>query len=178
MGSADEAVETFVELEVLRARVASDRAPLESSAFPLLAFGVLTLASAAVVAAWGAAALGVYWLLATPVGLALTLGHYRRVGSRVGLHGISGRRLAWWGAALAAAAFFAGVLAGPIAPCYVVSAGYVVFARIGAERALGALGLVLATTTLGLDVLDADAAQVLPLVFGAALTGSGLVLRR
>jgi hypothetical protein len=161
---------------------AKTRADLESLWFPLVLFRLLSAVSAAVALRWGGTALGVYWTVAGPTGgLATAAFYFRREQSR-GLRGAP----AWpyWATALAlfAVATATGSSPAPLVhnygPYLAVCVAYLVFASLGRSRGLGLVTLALAVITLGLAVLgQAPVVWLLPLLYGAAFVGTGLVLR-
>lgn len=177
--AAEEAVQTIAELEGIRAQVHGDLRPLGSLSFPLVVWGALTLLSA--IPAWfpPEAALGAYWLAAAPLGTVVVWRHFRGLERRIGVETPGGRAAMLWGVGLAAVASATGVLWGAVPVCYVLASGYAGFAWLVRSRAFGwlAAGLLMATAMLqatGVDRLEA----LLPLLFGGALLGTGIALRR
>src|SRR5712692_1231076 len=109
--------------------------------FPLLVFGWLALAAAAVQAVAGGLAMGVFWMVAAPLGIVTTSLWYARHSHRIGLS-----RSPWayvaTGAGIALAAGLLGALGrdrplGYSGPLLAVGLGYAVFA--GLERSRMAL---------------------------------------
>ena len=176
--SADEAVETLVELELVRTRVRADLAGLASVWFPLVIFGALTLVSAPV-AALGGAALGLYWLVASPLGLVLVwCRHYAGRSRRLGVARPGGHAIFAVGAGLAVCTFVAGALFAPTGPAYTLAAGYVVMGGFARSRVMVALGVGTGVVTLALDVGGAGRLGVLlPALIGAALLAAGMASR-
>lgn len=176
--SADEAVETIIELELVRTRVRDDLAPFSAVWFPLAVFGVLTVGSA-LAAAWaGGSALGPFWLVGAPLGLVLVWRHYAGLGRRLGVAASGGRGIFAVGTVLAFATYAAGALLGAVGPAYALAVGYVAMAWLARSRLMGALGLGLGAVTLALDLGDASRLDVLlPALFGPALLVAGLVSR-
>lgn len=178
------AEETLREVERLRHQT---RTGLGAFWFPLVLFGALSLASAAVAPLAGGEALGVYWAIAGPLGgIAISAYYYRRertigvqrpaapyvvtaVGIIVGTFVVSGIASTLGYAAAAAAA-----------PAIVVSVGYVAFAWLERSGGLAAIAAVLAALAaiLWASRLDADAlAIVLALAYGAVWLATGVAYR-
>jgi hypothetical protein len=176
--SADEAVETLVELELVRARVHGDLAGLASVWFPLVVFGGLTLASAGAAASGGGAALGVFWVVASPLGLVLVWRHYARRSRRIGIAAPGGHAMFALGAALAVGTFAAGALFPPTGPAYTLAAGYLVMGRVARSRTMTLLGAATAAVTLALELGGVARLDiVLPALLGGALLLAGMASR-
>jgi hypothetical protein len=175
---ADEAVQTIVELEGLRARVQGDLQPLRSLSFPLLLWGGLTLASA--IPAWfGGGWLGLYWLLAAPAGIFVVARHFGRLERRIGVVPPGSEAVLWLALALAVAMFAAGALLGGIAAGYVLAIGYAAFAWALRSRACLLLGAGMALLTAAVQVSDPGRPDaLLALLLGTAALGTGVALRR
>lgn len=176
--SADEAVETLVELELVRVRVRGDLAGLATVWFPLVVFGVLTLLSALAAAAGGGGALGVYWIVASPLGLVLVWRHYAGRSRRLGVAAPGGRAMFALGAGLVVCTFAAGALLAPTGPAYALAAGYVAMAWVAHSRVMLLLGIGTGAVTLALDVGGVGRLDVLlPALLGAALVLAGVASR-
>ena len=176
--SADDAIETLVELELVRARVRDDLAGLASVWFPPVVFGVLTLGGAVAAAVGGDEALGPYWLLASPLGLGLVWRHYARRSRRIGVPASAGRPMFAAGVALAVATFAAGALLSPTGPAYTLAAGYLVLAWLARSQVMAILGAGTGAVTLALDLGGVPGLDVLlPALLGAALLAAGMASR-
>lgn len=154
--------------------------------FPLLLFGVLSVLSAPVVAWFGGAALGAFWLVAGPAGGVATGVVSVRRGKRVGAEVPAGPYIAVAVLILAGALVAGWVgyalgehLISAAGPPLAISAGYLLFARIERNRALGwtaaglaALVVALLPTGIGPEPL----AAVLAVVYGAVFFATGVVL--
>lgn len=155
--------------------------------FPLVLFGVLTLASAAVVARYGGAALGPYWMVAGPAGgVATGIASWRR-GTRVGVAVPVGPYLAVATLILAGASLagWAGDALGrhtisAAGPSLVVAVGYLLFARLERSHLLGwtAAGLLaLTVAVIATGIEPEPMAVTLAILHGTTLLATGLVLR-
>ena len=150
--------------------------------FPLVCFGLLTAASAPVVAITSPSALGLFWLVAGPLGMVLVSRHYQ---ARAQVSGVSGRlrpmsALTVAGAALPMVAGIGGGLAlgehaGVLAPVLVVFAAYLALGWL-LQDGRPALALAPATgIAIALAVGDRPT-WLVELVFGLGMSAGGAVL--
>ena len=182
---ARQAAETLQHIEHLRR---GTRATLASFWFPLVLFGVLTLASAVVAwRAWGPA-VGAYWAVAGPLGGAVTAAYHRRRERALGVEG------PWVAHALTGAGIVVGcfLAAGlgqaldseatiAVAPALVVSAGYLVFACLDRSAMLAAVAAALAAAAAALAATGLDPRQlaaIVALLYGATFLATGVAYRR
>lgn len=160
------------------------RSSLPGMWFPLVLFGALSLASAAVSWRDGGAALGVYWLIAAPVGSIATTIFYRRAEHRIGLEapvlptlvGVAVILVGCFGAGMLGALLDAPTLSAA-GPPLAVSTGYLIFAWINRSAAIAVTAFVLAALDVALVATNATAdtlATVLSAFYGAAFLGIGL----
>ncbi|MDQ3610740.1 MAG: hypothetical protein M4D85_03860 [Actinomycetota bacterium] len=180
-----QAAQTLGEVERLRRQARGD---LQAFWFPLVVFGGLTLASAGVVLLAGPAALGLYWACAGPVGGAATGWHYYRRERELGLqgpavpYGVTAAGILLGCFVVAGAGSAAGSEAAVVVgPPLVISAGYLVFARLERSLTLAALAAGLGAVPIGLWAVSADAHRtvlVAALAYGAVFLVSGLAYRR
>ena len=150
--------------------------------FPLVVFGLITLASAVVQWAWADPAVGLYWAVAGPLG-GIAVGHFYR--SRELRLGLSQPALPY---VLTGVGILVGAFALPmltrgdlqeVVSTFAVAAGYLVFAWL--ERSGWLFGLALLMAAIPVVVLAAGVDH--PGAFTAGITGvalvaSGLVSRR
>ena len=154
--------------------------------FPLVLFGMLSVASAFVSARYGGQALGPYWMVAGPAGgVATAVAAYRR-GRRVGVSvpGVPYLAVAVFILVGASAAGWAGDALGEhalsaVGPPIVVSIGYLLFARLERSRPLTWTAVGLAALAVGLlatGIEPEPMAVILALVYGATFIATGLFL--
>lgn len=178
------AAQTLEQLEGLRART---RADLGSAWFPLVVFGLLTLASSPVRLLAGPEAFGMYWTVAGLAGGAVVGGYYaigqRRKGIRapcgwplliavVILAGTLG--LGWYGGTAGRP------LLAAVGPPLVVAGGYLLFAWLSRDLLLIAVFLSLAGLTGALLLGGVDPPRLtvaLTIAYGGAFTLTGLGYR-
>lgn len=173
----DDAIETVVELEIVRARVRGDLAEQASVRVPLLVFGALTLGSALAAAPGHGEWLGVYWLIAAPAGMVVVSRHFRGLQRRVGI-GRDGIAPLVVAVAMSVAAFTAGWFAGAAAAGVAIGAGYLAMAATVRSRTMAALGAAVLVATAGVGLAGVDRPEVaLPVVLGTALLSTGLATR-
>lgn len=182
---ATDATDTLLnDVERLRRRT---RADLRATWFPLVLFGVLSMASAAVAWRFGPSALGLFWAMAAPVGSVATGVYYSRREHRMGLEAPVAPYVIVAGVIIVGA-FVTGGLGGALGATAVsvfgpplwISAGYLLFARLARSRGLAAVAVALATLTVatGVAKMQPDqAAWILSLAYGAAFLVTGLVFR-
>lgn len=177
------AEESISELDRIRSQARSSASVMW---FPLLLFGALSVASALVMARFGGSALGPYWAVAGPVGGVATGIAAARRGRRVGAEVPAGPYVAVAALILVGASLagWAGDALGErvvsaAGPPLVVSAGYLLFARIERSRplawtaaGLAALTVALLATGIGPEPL----AAILAMGYGAVFIATGLVL--
>jgi hypothetical protein len=172
------------DIERLRRRTRTD---LHPTWFPLVVFGTLSMASAAVAVRFGPTALGFFWAVAAPLGSVATGFYYWRRQDRVGLQAPAAPYLVG-AAGIVLGAFLTGGLGGAfgapavsaLGPPLFVSAGYLLFARLARSRGLAAVAVVLALVTVATGVarIPSDrAAWTLALIYGAIFVATGLVFR-
>ena len=181
---AEEAAQLVHEIEHLRRRT---RASLHHVSFPCVMFGALMLASAAIVATAGGPSVGLFWMVAGPLGGVATGRHYQRRERRMGLEGP-----AWPGVAVGlgimAGCFLTGGLGGAlgletlaaVGPLLVVSAGGLGFALLHRSVPAAVVAVALATLVVGLWAMGVGPRQLGPLgtaLYGATLLGLGLAYR-
>jgi len=168
--------------EVNRIRRETRRA-LQALWFPLVLFGSLTLISALVSWRAGSQALGLYWLVAAPLGSVAIALFFRRRERLVGL------QLPVAPALLAVAVIFVGSFASgaaadvldeemlsAIGPPLFVSAGYLMFARLEHSVVVAAVATALAVTALAVaaaGTTPTSAATLLAVIYGGALLLTG-----
>lgn len=167
------------EVERVRERT---RERLDPGWVPYLVFGALTMLSAPFTQIGADGAEGIYWLVAAPVGLAITWLFYRRHELQIGLVD----RQEYLLAGIVAAMVLGATLVGWLAPEPFSEAGWML--PIGAGLlAIGALewsevdagvGLGMLITGVGLQAVDpAQPAAWAAVLGGAILLAGGLVLR-
>lgn len=171
-----ETAQTLGELDRLRLQT---RRRLEGLSFPLVLFGGLSLVAAALSAAVGEEAQGLFWMLAGPAGgIAVSL-HYRRRELDLGI-----TRAAWpyicTAVALILGCFVLGVLEQPwsVGPWLAVAAGYLVFG--GLERSAAVMGMAVALAALAVAVGALEitpVAVILNAAYGVAFLATGLGAR-
>lgn len=175
----DDPATTLRQLDEVRNRT---RAAVHPAWFPLVLFGVFGMASAPFCAIGHGLGVGLFWLVAGPAGGIATSAYYHRRSLTLGA-GVSGRP--YW--AVAAGIFVACWIAGvsgservqTAGPMLAVAVGYLAFAYLERSRAVAAVAGVLALVAVAVGVTGvANGCVILSLVFGAAFTGTGLVLRR
>ena len=179
-----EARDLLDEIERRRRRT---RADLGGLWFPLVLFGGITLVSAVVAWGFGPERLGLFWLVTGPAAAVVTSMYYWRHELRVGVESHA-TPYVMTGAGILAGCFFLGWLGdalgahtlSSVGPALVVSAGYVVFARL--QRAVGlavvALGLAVVAAALpATGVEPGRAAVILALAYGSVFVATGLAYR-
>jgi len=173
---ASETAQTLGELDRLRLQT---RRRLEGLSFPLVLFGGISLVAAALSAALGEEAQGLFWTLAGPAGgIAVSL-YYRRRGLDLGLS-----RAAWpyicTAIALLLACFVLGVLEQPwsVGPWLAVAAGYLVFGGLERSAAVIGMALTLAALAVAVGALEVTpVAVILNAAYGVAFLATGLGVR-
>ena len=189
MMRSDEALHVLSEVESVRART---RRALDSSGFPLMVFGVLTLGSVPVgmtALSLGAGfypQIGFYWAVGATIGVVLIAVHYAW---RERTSGIGDR--ATRAAAFTATAF--AILLGALTlglvgdgatrgfgPQLAISGGYLLFALLERRLVVATVAIVLAVIAVAswLVVGGLKAYVLSALVYAAALIWAGLVLYR
>jgi len=175
----DDPAATLRQLEEVRKRT---RAGVHPAWFPLVLFGVLGMASAPFCAIGHGLGVGLFWLVAGPAGgIATSVYHHRR-SVTLGA-GVSGRP--YW--MVAAGIFVAAWLAGAAeservqtaGPMLAVALGYLAFAYLERSRPVAAVADILALVAVAVGATGvANGCVILSLSFGAAFTGTGVMLRR
>ena len=178
-GGREELAVTLRHVEEVRRQT---RATVHPAWFPMLLFGVFGLASAPFCAIGGELGVGVFWLVAGPVGGVLTSRHYRR---RAMAAGAGMRGGPYW--AVAGGIFVGCWLAGAsnsarvetAGPMVAVALGYLVFARLERSWPVAICSGVLALIAVGVGIADiGHSCVVLSLTFGAVFATAGLLMRR
>jgi hypothetical protein len=145
------------------------------------------MVSALVALRSGGPALGLFWVVAAPAGSAATAVYYRRRGRRIGVE-VPAAPYAIIAAALVSGAFLTGGLGGALGaatvsalgPPLCISAGYLLFARLGHSWGLAVVATVLGALTVAIGIARVPADQatwILALVYGAVFVGTGLSFR-
>lgn len=182
MNSQQDAVALLADTHSIRDRT---RASMQALWFPLVLFGLLSLASAGVSWRSGGEALGIFWLIAAPVGIVATSIYYRRSEHRIGLEtpvlpavvGVAVIIIGCFGTG-----FLGGALDAPrlsaAGPPLAISAGYLIFAWVNRRAWLAATAFALAALDVALVAAGASAdtmATVLSAAYGTAFLVIGLV---
>lgn len=181
----EQAAELLGEVHGLRRRT---REHMWSMWFSCVVFGVLSIASAAVALTLPLPAMGVYWLVAVPVGMTLIGRHQRRSGEKFGFELGSIPPVAVIAVAvIVVGCGLTGALGGAlgedrlsaIGPSVCVSAGYLLFARMFRNAAVGILAASLGVLAvlIGLTLTPSTATAVLAFLYGATFVVTGLRLR-
>lgn len=173
--------------EVARVR-RETRTALQRMWFPLVLFGTLSCLSAVVSWRLGGVALGIFWMVAGPLGSVLTGLYYYRVERRVGVEVPIGRWMIGV-AVILVGAFASGILGGvlevamvsAIGPALSISLGYLIFARIERSVALAIVAIAPAALTVAMAASGVSADRVattLAAAYGIAFLVTGLILQR
>ncbi|MDQ3640272.1 MAG: hypothetical protein M3450_02075 [Actinomycetota bacterium] len=175
----EELASTLRQVEELRRQT---RAAVHPAWFPLVLFGAFGLASTPFCAFGEGLGVGLFWLVAGPVGGVLTSRYYR---NRALATGAGMRGGPYW--AVAAGIFVACFLAGSsgssrvqsAGPMVAVALGYLAFARLERSWTIATVSGLLAAFALAVGIADiGHSCVLLSLTFGVVFTGTGLVLRR
>jgi hypothetical protein len=179
MGTRD-AAQTLRRVEQVRR---STRSALDNAWLPFVVFGLITMGSAAFTGVWQGAGVGVWWVIAGPLGLAFTWRYYREREIRVGLfdrreHVYAGMTAGIFAAAFALGAAGRGDLLSDVGPTFAVGTGLLGLAVFDRKPIIGAcgaaeLGLAIAVTL----TKPAHSGPLMALAGGAILVVSGLLLR-
>jgi hypothetical protein len=172
------------DIERLRRRT---RADLHETWLPLVLFGALSIAGAAVALRFGATSLALFWGVSAPAGSVATAIYYHRREHRVGLQ-VAAAPYIVAAAAIIVGAFLTGGVGGAVGaatisafgPPLCISAGYLLFARLARSRGLAAVAVALAVLTVAAAAarMSPDqAAWSLSLIYGVAFLATGLVFR-
>ena len=148
--------------------------------FPMLLWGAIVLASAPIALASDTASV-IYWIVAAPAGLLLTIAFFRRRSSE---HGLIPRYRKAYPAVGVGIALASGVLGGAggetvsaVGPLYAVAAGMLVLAALGRVPLFAGASLALIVAATSIVVADPrDPHVVAALVEGTLLAGSGLAI--
>lgn len=167
------------QVEHRRERVQAD---LGAFWFPLVLFGSLSMAAAALSLATGRDSLGLFWLVAGPGGGALTARHYIRRGRQLGV-GRTGWQYVAVSALLMLGSFSAGAkgsgLVQELGPVTSVALCYLAFARIERSVPVACVALAVGGVAAVLALLHPPATVELALLgTGAVMLASGLAFRR
>ncbi len=163
-------------------RLRSDaRHRLDHAWFPLILFGLLTLASAGVVALFGESALGLFWLVAG-VGGGIACGwHAQRTEERRGLSRPGLPYVLLAGVLLVSALLLGAFGTGAVqvaGPPLVVAVAYLGFAVLERSVAIAVTAAFLGAATIAIAVIDvAEPTIWLALLFGVAFTTLGVIRR-
>lgn len=157
------------------------RHDLDSFWFPLVLFGLLTLASVPFAVAESGEPIAIFWTAAGPAGGAAIGWYYHRREPRIGASR-SGLPFMLVGGGLIVAAFvLPAVTTGAlqeVVSAFAVGAAYLVFARLTRSPQLAALGLVVATIAALALMSDLDRPGALvAATTGAAILATGLIAR-
>lgn len=181
----ERAAELLGEVHGLRRRT---RERLWSLWYSCVVFGVLSIMSAGVALTLPLPAMGVYWLVAVPVGMILIGRHQHRSGEKLGFElGAIPRVAVIAVAVIVVGCGVTGALGGAlgedrlsaIGPSLCVSAGYLLFARMFRNAAVGVLAAILGllAVLLGIYLTPANATAALAFLYGATFVVTGLRLR-
>lgn len=156
------------------------RAAVHPAWFPMVLFGVLGVLAAAFCGD-GGVGVGLFWLVAGPIGGVLTSLHYQR---RAVTTGAGMRGGPYW--AVAAGIFVGAWLAGAsdssrvetAGPMVAVALGYLVFARLERSWPVAVSSGVLAAVAVAVAIADVGhSCLVLSLTFGTLFAATGLFMR-
>jgi hypothetical protein len=173
------AAATLSEVERVRGET---RERLDPGWVPYLVFGVLTMLSAPFTQIGEGGAEGIFWLVAGPVGLAITWLFYRRHELQVGLMD----RQEYLLAGIVAAMVLGAILVGWDAPeefseagwMFPIGAGLVAIGALESSAVDAGIGMALLVAAAALQALDpAQPAAWAAVLGGAILLAGGLVLR-
>lgn len=158
------------------------RADLGSFWFPLVVFGVLTLASIPFLVPDGSPAIPYFWAVAGPAGGAAIGWYYHSREQRLGVSR-SGTPFLVTGAVLFVAAFgLPAVTTGAlqeVVSAFAVGAGYLVFAWLSRSPTLAVLGVVVAAVPAGALLVGlAHPGPPVAATTGSAILVTGLAARR
>jgi hypothetical protein len=176
--------ETLREIDQLRGRT---HKVLNHFSFPCILFGALMVISAAVGLVAGGLATGIFWMVAGPVGGAVTGLYYRR---RERALGVETSPRAWIVTSVAiligcmSAGFGGAALDLPmlsaLGPLLCISAGYLVFGRLSNSTSLSVSAVVLAIVVVAMWLTGAgeQVGSVGTALYGVVLFTIGLMNRR
>jgi hypothetical protein len=158
------------------------RTLLQAFWFPLVVFGAITVASAAVQWAWPGSAVGAFWAVAGPLGGIGVAWYYRTRGIRLGLSA-SPTPYVVTAVAILLGAFLLPMLTSgdlqEVVSVFAVAAGYLAFAWIDRSPTLAGLAVFMAVVPTLVLVGDLDhPGAVTAALTGAALLATGLASRR
>jgi hypothetical protein len=175
---AQDARATLTQVDEVRRQTKADIHP---TWFPLFVFGVLGLAASPAAVVGGGPALGLFWLVAGPVGAYATARYYRdRVRSKgVGMRCQAYRPYVTLGVILFVTAWVAGALTrAAVAPMLAIAAGYLGFARFERSWPCAAVASTLALAAVAVGLTHpSNSDGILTLAFGLSFTITGLVLQ-
>ena len=174
------AARTLGEVEQLRERT---RNAVEWGWIPFLIFGAVVLLSAAFTRVDDGQSLGVYWLIAGPAGVALTLYAVRAFEVRTGVLDRNEHVYAFVIAAMTAGAIAVGWSAdgigSDVGPLFPIGLGLLVIAAIDRSALVALTGLSMIAVAAALLIAEpAHADTWAALGQGAILVGAGLAVRR
>lgn len=176
--------ETLRDIESIRIRTQQQ---LNHFWFPLMLFGALSIVSAVVGAAYGGPAVGMFWLVAGPLGGAATGLYYHKRESRLG---VETNPVPWIATAAGimvgcfATGFGGGALDMPalstLGPLLSIAAGYLIFGRLARSMAISLSAAFLALAVLVMWLLGTPevTSQIGAALYGALTFVIGLVSRR
>lgn len=175
----DEALETVQQVRRVNRRTTS---VLQEFWFPLIVFGLLTMASSPFYYLLDGAGVGIFWLIAAPVGATLTARHYRNRQLETGLE-TGALPYLITAAAIVVGCFVTGVVGGiediealeQLGPPIVIATGYLVFAFLERSVTVACVSIMLAGLAVAIRALDvSEPFLVTNLALGLVLTVTGL----
>ena len=180
---SEDAASTLAALRSTRART---RADLRSYWFALVVFGALTLLSTPFFDLWDGAGVGLFWLVAAPLGMAAMARYHRNRDDELGI-APAPRAYVITAGALVAACFGLGFGGGfsdqpdvaTFGPPLAIAVAYVVFAWLERSAVLALVACVMGGLTVALAAAEvANAGQILAGAYGASFLILGLLARR
>jgi len=179
----DDAATTLAGIRATREKTRSD---LCSYWFALVLFGTLTLLSTPFYSMGDGTEVGLFWLVAAPLGMAVMARYHHNRDEEIGVRPAP-RAYVITSVALIAACFatgFGGGLAdqpdvSSFGPPLAIAVAYVVFARLDRSALLAVMACVLGGLTIALAVADAsNPGPILAATYGASFLITGLMVRR
>lgn len=179
---AEDAASTLAAIRSTRART---RADLRSYWFALVVFGTLTLLSTPFFDLWDGAGVGLFWLVAAPLGMAAMARYHRNRDDELGIASAPTAYVIT-SAALVAACFVLGFGGGlsdqpdvaTFGPPLAIAVAYGVFAWLERSAMLALVACVMGVLTVALAAADvANAGQILAGAYGASFLILGLLAR-
>lgn len=176
-----DAAQTLQQVERIRR---STRAVLDYPWVPFVVFGAITVGSAALTNVWDGAAVGVWWFVLGPAGLAITWRYYR--GRELSV-GFVDRREHLYTALLGAmflVAFALGFAGGgdllsDVGPTYAVGAGLLGVAAIDRSAIVACCGAAQLVLAFAVTITEpSHSGPLMALAGGGILVLTGLLIRR